>query len=37
MAQGVVEQPLTEQASATPTSTQYVYFFGGGAAMATAA
>src|SRR5438270_14076929 len=32
MAQGVVEQPLAEQASATPTSTQYVYFFGGGAA-----
>ena len=30
MAQGVMEQPLTEQASTTATPTQYVYFFGGG-------
>src|SRR5438105_5215074 len=30
MAQGVMEQPLTEQAGTTATPTQYVYFFGGG-------
>src|SRR3954453_22944888 len=30
MAQAVMEQPLTEQASPTATPTQYVYFFGGG-------
>ncbi|HUX44797.1 MAG TPA: pyruvate, phosphate dikinase [Terracidiphilus sp.] len=32
MTQGVVDQQLAHQAGSTPTSTKYVYFFGGGAA-----
>src|SRR5512141_1908852 len=32
MAQGVLDQPLTGKASTTPTTTKYVYSFGGGSA-----